>query len=132
MKKLLKNLFHNKHGSIAVEFALVSPIILTLLFGLFQMGILFYAQAGLNQGINEGARYATIYPAPSDSEIKARVVAKAFGLQSQYIQAPTITRGVSDGVAYVDVSMTYQVPVGFAFASIPAVNIRATRRAFQY
>ncbi|MFN3620596.1 TadE/TadG family type IV pilus assembly protein [Sphingorhabdus sp.] len=132
MKIFKPGLLRDIQGATAVEFAVVAPIVFTLIFGIFQVGILFYANAGLQQGINEGARYATIFPTPTDNQIRTRILQTTFGLQSNFIEGPTVTRGVSDGVAYVDVSMTYRAPIGFAFASVPPVTLKASRRAFQY
>ena len=44
-------------GQALVEFALVLPIFLLLLFGLIDVGRLVYTWNALNQAAREGARY---------------------------------------------------------------------------
>jgi Flp pilus assembly protein TadG len=47
-------------GASAVEFALVVPILLLLVFGIVNFGILFSQQITLNNGVREGARRAVV------------------------------------------------------------------------
>ena len=51
----------NERGQALVEFALVAPIFLLLLFGIIQMGLLFAGQNGLVSAVRETARYAAPY-----------------------------------------------------------------------
>lgn len=130
MKAVLRKLITESRGAAVVEFALSASIIIGLLIGITQIGILFMASAGLRQAVGEGARFATIFPTPDDPAIIAKVNAKKFGLNSAYITGPTVTRGTDNGVSYVEVSMSYAVPLNFVFYSKPTVTLTATRRAF--
>ena len=47
-------------GAIAIEFALVAPVLLTLLFGIMQFGFYFYAQASVNNAVREAARQLAV------------------------------------------------------------------------
>jgi Flp pilus assembly protein TadG len=48
-------------GQALVEFALVAPIFLFILFAIIQMGLLFAGQNGLVSSVRETARYAVPY-----------------------------------------------------------------------
>ena len=119
-------------GGAAVEFALVAPALITAIIGIAQLGILFFANAGLSNAVAEGARYATIYPRPTDTQIRARITAQRFGLNSQYLTTPTITPGTSNGANYVDISMSYSVPLDFVFFNGPSVTLTQTRRSYVF
>lgn len=121
----------DERGASATEFALAVPILLILIIGILQLGILFFANAGLRQAVEEGARYATIYPSPSDSAITAKVTGSRFGLDSAYITGPTVTHGTSSGVKYVDVTMSYAVPLDFVLFEASPVTLTHSRRAYQ-
>jgi Flp pilus assembly protein TadG len=131
MRRLIQQFRASERGAAALEFAIGAPVLFTLVFGILQVGVLFYASAGLRQGVNEAARYATIYPAPTDAQIKAKVLEKAFGLQASGISGPTVTRGVSGGVTYVDISVTYTAPLSIPIVPLPPITMTNTRRAFQ-
>jgi Flp pilus assembly protein TadG len=56
------------------EFALISPVIFFLIFGIIDLGRAIYVQASLNQAANEGARVAVRgeipdYAMPTDTEV---------------------------------------------------------------
>ena len=48
-------------GQALVEFALVAPIFLLILFGIIQLGLVFAGQNGLTNAVRETARYAAPY-----------------------------------------------------------------------
>jgi Flp pilus assembly protein TadG len=47
-------------GASAVEFALVVPVLVLLVFGIINFGFLFSQQSSLNNGVREGARRAVV------------------------------------------------------------------------
>jgi hypothetical protein len=89
------------------------------------------ANAGLQQAVEEGARYATIYPNPSDTAIATHVTDSKFGLQSANIIGPSVSHGTTSGVNYVDVTMSYTVPLNFVLFETAPVVLSHTRRAYQ-
>jgi len=125
------DILQNERGASAVEFAIAVPVLLVLIIGIIQLGILFMANAGLQQAVEEGARYATIYPNPNDSAIIARVNDKRFGLDAANVTGPSVTHGTSNGVSYVDVTMSYSAPLNFVFFETDPVTLSHTRRAYQ-
>jgi Flp pilus assembly protein TadG len=50
-----------EHGAIAVEFALILPVLLLLVFGIVDFGHAWYVRHVLQNSCREGARYATRY-----------------------------------------------------------------------
>lgn len=73
----------NDRGVVAVELALVLPILLLLVFGIIDFGRMINAQISLTQAAREGARWAAL----GQSNVPARVTAAAPGLNP----APTST-----------------------------------------
>lgn len=118
-------------GSAAIEFAVAGPIVVLLLMGIFQLGMLGLARAGLAQGVESGARYATIYPRPTDTQIRAKILAHDYGMAASGITAPTFVHGTTNGSAYVDITMRYTTRLNFGFYRTPALQLTYTRRAYQ-
>jgi len=54
---------HHEHGAAAVEFALVVPIFLALLFGIISYGMMLSLRQGISQATAEGARVYAVSPA---------------------------------------------------------------------
>lgn len=59
-KPLLRTLRKSESGIAITEFALVSPIFLMLLMGIFDMGYSMYIQSALQGAVQEGARKASL------------------------------------------------------------------------
>jgi len=60
LKKLDLKKDKNQVGATAVEFALILPILVTILFGIFQFGIAFNNWIALTHASSEGARLASV------------------------------------------------------------------------
>ena len=132
MRIFLKRIGEDRRGIGAVEFALICPALFAGIIGIAQLGILFYANAGLSQAVGEGARLATIHPRPTDAQIIQKMTDQRFGLETAKITGPTLTNGTSDSANYVDITMSYQVPLNFVFVTITPVTLTQTRRAYTY
>ncbi|HYZ47396.1 MAG TPA: TadE/TadG family type IV pilus assembly protein [Sphingomonas sp.] len=127
---LLKRLRRDQAGSPAVQFALAAPTLLLLVIGIIQLGLLFSAYAGMASAVNEGARFATIYPTPTDDQIIAKMNQKKFLVQDARMTVAAPVHATANGVQYVELTMTYSAPLNFVFFSTPAVTLRQTRRAY--
>jgi len=55
-------------GQSLVEFALVLPVLMLILMGIIQLGILFGAQIGLINGVREAARFGSLSPTLAANE----------------------------------------------------------------
>jgi hypothetical protein len=49
-----------ERGASLLEFALVAPILFTLLFGIVDFGLILHADIGIQQGVREAARQASV------------------------------------------------------------------------
>lgn len=69
----LQKRFSSESGASAVEFAILLPILMMILFGIIEFGFALYRQAILTNASREGARRGIIQsPTPiSDAEINA-------------------------------------------------------------
>lgn len=128
--RIFRRLDRDQRGIAATEFALVAPVLILFIVGIAQLGILFMANAGLRNAVAEGARLATIWPRPSDTAIRDRILGNDFGLAPSRMTTPTIVHGTDANVDYVDISATYSVRLDFIFFDVPPVTLTATRRAF--
>ena len=56
----------NQKGVAAIEFALVLPILLMLIFGIVEFGIILYDKAMITNASREGARAGIVYRKPGN------------------------------------------------------------------
>jgi Flp pilus assembly protein TadG len=112
-----------EQGAAAVEFALVLPLLVVLLFGIIEFSILFYNKAMITNASREGARAGIVYDfpdRPSDGDIGSVVATYCgshlitFGDPNQ-IPSTTVTRGGT--VTGADLSVT--VDYDYDFLMLP-------------
>jgi Flp pilus assembly protein TadG len=125
---LLRHLRANARGAAVVEFALAAPLLFAMLVGIANLGLLFLANAGLSNAVEDAARYATIWPRPTSTEITNRINSKRWGLQAANIVGPTATF-TSGSPDYVTVSMSYNITINYVIGT-RTITLTQTRRAF--
>jgi len=110
----------NDQGTVAIEFALIVPALLLLLFGVIQFGRAYNAKIELTGAVREGARALAL---GSDDPVAVTVDA-APGLDATYISVET-----SDGPCTVGepvtVTATYPFTISIPFWGNPTVDIAA-------
>ena len=129
---MLKLLRRNEDGAAAIEFAIAVPILITFIYGIFQVGLLFEANAGMQHALGEGARLASLYDTTTtdhvatDTAIKAKMNAKLFG---QNDGTYTVADPVS-GAGYKTLSITYTRSMNFLFFTGPTVTVTRSKKVY--
>ena len=86
---------HNQQGAVAVEFAFVLPLLIVLLVGIMEFGLILYNQQVITNACREGARAGIVARSPRlDSTAIATVV-------NDYTQAHLVTFGNATAAATV-------------------------------
>jgi Flp pilus assembly protein TadG len=82
-----KRLLKKNRGASAVEFAIILPLLVLLVFGIIELSFLLYDQAMITNASREGARAGIVYrnPAVTDTEISSVV--------NKYLSTHLITFG---------------------------------------
>ncbi len=119
----------DERGLATIEMAFALPILLLFIYGIFQVGMIMAASAGMQHALGEGARLATIYPTPTDTAIKTRINDKLFGV---YVGQFTVADPVSDstGKSYKDLSVTYTVTPNYLFFTAPDITLVRSKRVY--
>ena len=78
----------DERGAAAVEFAMILPLLILLVFGIVQFSLAYNRQQGLHAAAREGARIASL-PQTTQSEITSRVNSSLSGIP--FSASPTIT-----------------------------------------
>jgi Flp pilus assembly protein TadG len=109
-------------GAVAVEFALLLPVLLLVIFGVVDFGRAINDQITLTQSAREGARLAALgYPATGTNSVTSRAQSAAYPLTNVTVAVTTACPpGAGTGVdAVVTVTYTFSfiTPVA-AFAAM--------------
>lgn len=120
----------NERGASAVEFALLLPLLMMILFGIIEFGMALYRQSIITNASREGARLGIVQsiPAITTGQINAAI--------DNYLTVAGITPGtvtraiVAGGVTGTPVTVTLTLPYTFnvlpGLTSIaPTINLTA-------
>ena len=88
-----------QEGASAVEFALILPLLLILVFGIIEFSILFYDKAMITNASREGAREGIVYDYDPDGGLNHPDDAEIVATVAQYVQNHLISFGASSVVS---------------------------------
>jgi len=131
--KLLRSLRRDERGVAVIEIAIVLPVLILFIYGIFQIGILYQANAGMQHALGEGARYATLCRpvtggcnVATNAEITAKMNAAVFGTKpgTFTIPAPSTTNRV------MTLKVNYVQPMSFIFFPGPTVTLTRQKKVY--
>lgn len=130
---LLPVLKRDERGAAAIEMAIALPVLVSMIYGMFQVGLLYQANAGMQHALGEGARYATICvpvsgacTTPTNAQIKTRIQDKLFGKgDGNFTVADPVP-----GTGFRDLSISYSKKMNFVFIGGPTITLNRSKRAY--
>lgn len=114
-------------GAVAVEFALVLILFLTLVFGVVQYGYYFFQLQGASAGTREGARLAAL-GINSCATLANSVQAAAAGVKVTNVKIEFLPSGVATQGQDAKATITY-APTQFGFPFVPFISGSPTQTA---
>jgi hypothetical protein len=129
--RLLRTVKHDRSGVAAVEFALVAPILIGLIFGIWNTGVVLYADNSIRDAVEAGARQATIFPRPTEAQLRQRINDRYFGPQNQgAVAGPTFTYGTRNSAPIVTIAMSYTHQINVPFMPVRTVTLAHQRTVY--
>ena len=122
-------LLRSNEGAAAVEFAIALPVLVVMMWGFFQFGMLFEGNAAMQHALGQGARAATLYDPATSTHIPTDDSIKTAMTNSKFASGVTVN-DPTDGTNYRDLSVSYQMPLNFVFFNGPTVTLSASKRVY--
>ena len=117
------NIWRDQRGASALEFGLTAPVFFLLLFGVIEVGLLFWTQIGLQHGAEMAARCAsvnsTLCPNSNPIAITSYATEQTFGLN---LPSSTFSYSTPACGNQVSASYTFQFPAIF---NVDPLTLRA-------
>lgn len=101
MKSVMK-----ERGAVAVEMAIILPLLCLILFGIIEFGRAYNVQVSLSQAAREGARYAAVHYKEPGLDVSGTALASAPSLAGLGV---TVTDNASSCDASSNVTVTTKV-----------------------
>jgi Flp pilus assembly protein TadG len=128
MKKILR-FKRNTDGQSLVEFALILPILISLILGMIEFGWILNGQITLTSAAREGARVAIVYESAADASTAVQsAVSKSAESSSLTIEETSTTFNDLTKSAKVTVNAKIQPIIGLFFSSDVSLTAKAEMR----
>ena len=134
MMMMSKRLLRDDEGGAVIELALALPVLVTMIYGIFECSQLYEANAGMQHALGEGARVATLCVPntskadgcdnPSDTTIVNRENAKLFG---PYGGQFTVSNPAS-AAGYKTLTITYRRSMNFLLFRGPTITLSRSKQ----
>jgi Flp pilus assembly protein TadG len=131
--KRFHRLRRDERGAAVVELALSLPILITVIYGIFQMSQLMEADASMQHALGEGARYASLcIPTStgcnlnSNTTVQNRMSSKLFGT----LDGTFNVQNVVDGTNSKTLTITYTQTMNFLFFTGPSVTLTRSKLVY--
>lgn len=128
--RLFKKIRRDHRGAAVIEMAFALPVLIVLMWMIVQLGLVFRAMSGIQHGLGEGSRLATIYPKKTDTEIQAKIKDAVYGIGPGNFIVATPTSGNADGANFVDLKVSYTQPTDLLLFPGPTINVSRSKRVW--
>jgi|KBSSwiStaDraftv2_1062776.scaffolds.fasta_scaffold410246_2 Flp pilus assembly pilin Flp len=128
----------DEQGAAIIEMALSLPILVVMIYGIFTLGQLFEANAGMQHALGEGARYGNLCLSMSgtgtctvatDTQLSAMVNSKLFGTTNGTFDTPSVD-STTAASGYKTITVTYHQTMNFLLFTGPAITITRSKRVY--
>ena len=124
------DLARNDRGAAVIEMAFALPTLILLMWMIVQLGLVFRAMSGIQHGLGEGARMATLAPKKTDAVIRQRITDAVYGIGPGSFNIATPVSGVKDGANYLDLKVTYTQATDLLLFPGPTINVTRSKRVW--
>jgi Flp pilus assembly pilin Flp len=139
--RIRRSFIRNEEGAAAIEVAFALPVLIVMLWMLVQLAEVYRAVAGIQQGLGEGARFATLCLNPSATsgcaipppdQIQARINAAVYGIGPGNFNTPTpaVQQDPVNGGRYYDLTVTYTQHTSLLLFPGPDISVTRSKRVW--
>ena len=130
MTKLIRFKRLDDRGAAVIEMAFALPVLIILMWIIVQLGLVFRAMSGINHGLGEGARLATLYPQPTPTAIKGKISDAVYGIGPGSFNIADPNPGVQLGANYLDLQVTYSQKTDLLIIPGPTISVSRSKRVW--
>ncbi len=135
MSGLFSRLAVDRQGGAIVEFAVLAPVLLSLILGTVDVGRMFYVRQGLEYATEEAARYYMLNPSTAAANVTTQLRSKMPGGMGPNVSVAYADTASCNGNAQVTcttITATYAFSFAAGYLQIGPKTLRATAKAVRY
>jgi len=128
--RLISRLRRDDRGTAIIETAFALPALIVMMWMIVQAGLVFRAMSGIQHGLGQGARTATLFPKPSNTAITDAIWAAVYGIGPGDFDIPAPVSGTADGANYLDLKVTYTQETDMLLFPGPTITVSRSKRVW--
>jgi Flp pilus assembly protein TadG len=139
--KIFCRISRDQDGVAAIEMAFALPVLIVMIWMFVQLAEVYRAVAGIQQGLGEGARYATLCLTPSSTsgcsipppdQITAKINAAVYGIGPGVFTTtvPAVQTDATFGGKYYDLSVNYTQHTSLLLVPGPDISVTRSKRVW--
>ena len=128
--KLLRQLRRDNTGSFAIEFAIALPVLIAMMIGILNFGLVLNANGSMRNAMGEGLRLAKVDPTATDASVIAATRSALVGVDPNAVQVLTFARGTSNNTETGAMTMSITLRPIIPFAEIPPIVLTETKQIY--
>lgn len=128
--KLLRTIRRDQRGAAVIEMAFALPAMVIMMWMIVQLGLVFRAMSGIQHGLGEGARFATLFPQPDNEDIKDKIEAAVYGIGPGTFTISDPVADFEDGTQYLDLTVSYTQETDMLFLPGPTITVSRSKRVW--
>jgi Flp pilus assembly protein TadG len=136
--KNLRRITRDEDGAAVIEMAFAFPVVIVMIWMIFQLAQVYRALAGIQQALGEGARYATLCLSPSTlgcsipsaTQVQTKVNNSVYGIGPGTFTVPLPTLTTSGSSSYYDITVSYTQPTSMLLVPGPTINVSRSKRVW--
>lgn len=128
--RLFRKIRRDEGGAAVIEMAFALPALIVLMWMIVQLGLVFRAMSGIQHGLGEGSRMATLFPKPTDTAIQAKITSAVYGIGPGSFTIETPVTGNADGANFMDLRVTYTQETDMLLFPGPTISVSRSKRVW--
>jgi Flp pilus assembly pilin Flp len=132
MRKFIQQCVRGREGATALEFALVSPIVLAVVFAIIEFGRAMFTIGVLNYAAAEATRFATVNFSATTSEIQDVAEDSFILIDPSEISNFSVTAPLdpADQTRLVTVEIAYNYEFALPYIDLGAITLTGDSKGF--
>lgn len=126
----MRRIHTDDRGSVGLEFGIAIPILVALIIGVLQFGLVLNANGAMRHAMGEGLRLAKVDPGATDTEVTDLVKAQLLGVNQTGIQTLTFNRATTNNIDQGTLTLTLRLTPVIPFAAIPPITLTETKTIY--
>ena len=131
----LAGLLRDRGGGAILEFAILAPLLFTILLGLFEMGRMFYVRQALEYATEQAARYYMLNPTTASGTVTTYLqgqMAGGMGSNVSVAYVDTANCNAKSNVTCTAITASYNFTFVAAFLGLANMTMNARAQAIRY